>query len=193
MSHRLNPRSLLPHLALATLLAGTAMSAHAGGRVSVGVNIGVPVVAAHGGPVGAVGLRYVGGPRGGHHGGYRGGPRGHYRGGYHGGYHGGGWGWGLGLGVGLALTAPLWLAEPAPPPVIVVNSPPPSAPVALPVQSGRPDPIIYPRNGQNAQQIEVDRQDCNRWATTQPAAMADASVFQRAVEACMDGRGYTMR
>jgi hypothetical protein len=25
------------------------------------------------------------------------------------------------------------------------------------------------------------------------AAMSDSSVFQRAVEACMDGRGYTLR
>jgi hypothetical protein len=68
------------------------------------------------------------------------------------------------------------VATPAPPP------PPP-----------RPDPIIYPRNGQGAAQLESDRQECNRWATTQPAAMNDASVFNRAVEACMDGRGYTMR
>jgi len=57
----------------------------------------------------------------------------------------------------------------------------------------RPDPVITPRNGQDAQQTEADRQACNRWATTQPAALAEASVFQRAVEACMDGRGYTMK
>jgi hypothetical protein len=57
----------------------------------------------------------------------------------------------------------------------------------------RPDPIICPRNGQGAAQQESDRQECNRWATTQPTAMNDASVFNRAVEACMDGRGYTMR
>ncbi len=63
------------------------------------------------------------------------------------------------------------------------------APAAKPA----PDPIIYPRNGQSAQQIEADRQDCNRWATTQPAAMADASVFHRAVAACMDGRGYSLK
>jgi hypothetical protein len=78
--------------------------------------------------------------------------------------------------------------EPAPP--IVVAAPPPP-PVA--VAPARPDPVIYPRNGQNAQQTEFDRQACNRWATTQQAALSDASVFQRAVEACMDGRGYTLR
>jgi hypothetical protein len=55
------------------------------------------------------------------------------------------------------------------------------------------EPVIYPRNGQSAAQTEADRQECNRWATTQPAAVADAQVFQRAVAACMDGRGYTLK
>lgn len=66
---------------------------------------------------------------------------------------------------------------------------------ALPAPAVRPlpDPIVYPRNGQTAAQTESDQVDCNRWATTQPSAMADASVFQRAVAACMDGRGYTLR
>lgn len=199
MRNSLTPSLFLPRLALATVLAASAAAAQAG-RVSVGVNIGIPVVGVHHAPVGAVGLRYVNGPRvGGYRGhngyhGYQGYPRGYHRGGH---YGGGGWGWGLGLGVGLALTAPLWLGEPAPPPVIVVNAPPAPVPVVMqaPVQAApsRPDPIIYPRNGQSAQQLEADRQECNRWATTQPAAMAEASVFYRAVEACMDGRGYTMR
>ena len=77
----------------------------------------------------------------------------------------------------------------APPPgadAVQAVPPPPPTPAA-------PDPIIYPRSGQSAAQTEADRQECNRWATTQPSAMADASVFQRAVAACMDGRGYTVR
>jgi hypothetical protein len=79
-----------------------------------------------------------------------------------------------------------------------VVPPPPDADDALgrthePAPKPAPDPIIYPRNGQSAQQTEADRQDCNRWATTQPSAMADASVFHRAVQACMDGRGYSMK
>ena len=68
-----------------------------------------------------------------------------------------------------------------------------SPPAVVSAAPTRPDPIIYPRNGQSAAQTEADRQECNRWATTQPSAVADASVFQRAVEACMDGRGYTMK
>ena len=66
---------------------------------------------------------------------------------------------------------------------------PPTAPTAKPP----PDPIIYPRNGQSVEQTEIDRRECNRWATTLPSALADAAVFQRAVAACMDGRGYTVR
>lgn len=69
---------------------------------------------------------------------------------------------------------------------------PPTPPAVLP-PAPKPDPIIYPRNGQSTEQLEADRRECNRWATTQPRAQADSSVFNRAVEACMDGRGYTMR
>lgn len=139
------------------------------------------------------------------------------RGGYRGGY-GPGWGAvGIGLGVGVGLG---WLAGsryaygppvyssvivPAypsyvyvdPPPVVYREVPPPTVyrevPRQEPVAKAPPEPIIYPRNGQSAQQTEADRQDCNRWATTQPSAMADSSVFNRATEACMDARGYTMR
>ena len=76
-----------------------------------------------------------------------------------------------------------------------VVEPPPGADSAQPAPAPKPmpDPIIYPRNGQSEAQTEADRQECNRWATTQPSAVADASVFQRAVAACMDGRGYTVR
>ncbi len=64
---------------------------------------------------------------------------------------------------------------------------------AMPAPQPLPQPIVYPRNGQSAAQTESDQQECNRWATTQAGAMADASVFQRAVSACLDGRGYTVR
>lgn len=81
-------------------------------------------------------------------------------------------------GQGYAVVVPPAEAQPLP-------APPPPKP--------RPDPIIYPRNGQSPAQTEADCQECNRWATTQPAAMAEAEVFQRAVAACLDGRGYTVR
>lgn len=105
--------------------------------------------------------------------------------------------------LGLALAVPLialasradrapdvvYAPSPPPPPVQTVYVP---APVVSAAPS-RPAPVIYPRNGQGAEQLEMDHRDCNRWATTQQAAMADSSVFNRAVEACMDGRGYTLR
>lgn len=84
----------------------------------------------------------------------------------------------------------------SPGPGYVVVAPPAGAEAAAPATApapARPDPIIYPRNGQSAAQTEADRQECNRWATSQPAAMNDAGVFNRAVEACMDGRGYSMK
>jgi len=55
------------------------------------------------------------------------------------------------------------------------------------------EPIIYPRNGQSAAQTEADRQQCRQWADAQPAAASDGSVFERALAACLDGRGYSIR
>ncbi|WP_457425264.1 hypothetical protein [Roseateles sp. P5_E7] len=113
-------------------------------------------------------------------------------------YHHGGSGLGA-LVFGLAVAVPLIAlasqadrAERAPE-VVYVPQPaplPPPAPVYAP---SRAEPVIYPRNGQSSAQLEADNRECNRWATTQQAAMADASVFNRAVDACMDGRGYTLR
>ncbi|WP_341888634.1 hypothetical protein [Variovorax sp. YR752] len=94
----------------------------------------------------------------------------------HGGYYGGPW---VGYPAPVIVAPPVVYAEPPAPPM-----PPPKAP---------PDPIFYPRQGQGAAQLEADRQECNRWATTQPSAMADAGVFHRATLACMDGRGYSAR
>jgi hypothetical protein len=146
-----------------------------------------------------------GGYGGGHHGG--GGYYGHGGGGHHG-SHWGGLGWGLGIGLGLGYLGarevysnrgyynygPDYVVVE---PQVVYREVPRTvyrevpAPVYTP--PARPDPIIYPRSGQTPAQTEADRQACNRWATTQQNAMSDSSVFNRATEACMDGRGYTMR
>ncbi len=119
---------------------------------------------------------------------------------------GSGWVWGgVGLGIGLGIGSyysPYYGPGYGPyygypgytlvqPPVVVYNELP-AAPRA-PAVAARPDPVVYPRNGQSAEQIEADRQACNRWATTQHNAMQDGSVFQRATDACMDARGYTLR
>ena len=131
-------------------------------------------------------------------GGYRGG-RGHGHG-YR--YHGHGLGWGglaLGLGIGALVFSRPW--EPVvvePRPTYIYNEPPQTAPQPVPPAPARyraapPEPVIYPSQGQTPEQTEADRQACNRWATTQPSAMADASVFHRATLACLEGRGYTVR
>ena len=129
------------------------------------------------------------------------------------------WGWGpgpfwggLGLGLafgGFAYASPYYsgyYAYPYPGYVVgpgvadyVVVDPAPgdrvvrSAGQPVPAATRAPDPIFYPKNGQTPAQVETDRQDCNRWATTQAGAMSDASIFQRATFACMEGRGYTVR
>lgn len=118
-----------------------------------------------------------------------------WRGG-HGGHHHPWRGFGLGFGIGVA-SGWYWgwpyhdWAYYDPPPVVYAPPPPPGVPVVLPPPL--PEPIYYPRSGQSDVQRETDLRECNRWATTQPAAMAEASAFQRAVLACMDGRGYSGR
>ncbi|MFY9509622.1 MAG: hypothetical protein WAQ05_01435 [Rubrivivax sp.] len=154
-------------LALAAALLAGSVAASARADVSVGINLGFPIGA-------AVPLLSGGAVFGQHR------------------YwtHGGAWhhrSWGPRY---MVVGAPLGYYYYDQPPVALA---PPPEPAPRSVPATRPDPVIYPRNGQNSQQTEYDRQECNRWATTQPQAVADASVFQRAVEACMDGRGYTMK
>lgn len=105
------------------------------------------------------------------------------------------WWGGVSIGIGMPLyVGPgyygAWPVYPAP---VVIAPPADYAQPPAPVAKAPPDPIFYPRQGQSAAQLEADRQECNRWATTQPAAMADASVFHRATLACMDAHGYTAR
>lgn len=126
--------------------------------------------------------------------------------GYRPGYWGPGLFWGgVGLGVGIGLGSTPSYGWPGYYPGYVINEPPPvyilpqprpypqALPLPVPAERGAPDPVIYPRNAQSPAQTEADRQDCNRWATTQQSAMSDASVFHRATMACMEGRGYTVR
>ncbi len=123
----------------------------------------------------------------------------HGRGGYS--YRGPGpfWG-GVAVGVGIGFSSPYYYGRPWYPGYVVVEPAPvyiresqPVPAVAEPAAKAAPDPIFYPRNAQSAEQTEADRIECNRWAATQPSAMRDASVFQRATYACMEGRGYVVK
>lgn len=172
----------LQRLLAATVLGIGAMlvAPQAQAGVTLGVNIGLPLgpgfVSVHGG-------RGYGG-----HGGYGG--YGGYRGVWGGPRYIGYSSWGY-----TPWLAPAVIVAAQPSTVIVQPAAALAEPVLLPQPSlpGRPEPVIYPRNGQSAQQLEADRQDCNRWATQQPAALNDSSVFMRAVDACLDGRGYTSK
>ena len=64
---------------------------------------------------------------------------------------------------------------------------------AVPAAGRAPEPIFYGKGGQSAAKTESDRQECNRWAATQQGSLNDASVFQRATFACMEGRGYIVK
>ena len=78
---------------------------------------------------------------------------------------------------------------------------------AMPVRpepSAQPDFIIYPKNGQTKDQQAADEYECHNWARsqtgfdpTQPdggVAAGDAdrshSNYDRAMSACLQGRGY---
>lgn len=74
-----------------------------------------------------------------------------------------------------------------------VVEPPPGAEVAQPATRVLADPIVYPRDGQDAAQTGIDLRECRDWAGSQAGAADDADVFRRALEACLDGRGYSVR
>ena len=80
-----------------------------------------------------------------------------------------------------------------------------------PAQAGAPgangDVFIYPKNGQNDDQQAKDRYECHRWAQGQsgfdptqssggvPADQAGAkrADYNRALTACLEGRGYSVK
>jgi hypothetical protein len=78
----------------------------------------------------------------------------------------------------------------------------PSSPVSPPAATSTvtAELFVYPRNGQTEAQLAADRRDCNSWAASQtgfdPSRVADPQGqprFQRALTACLEARGYTVR
>ena len=98
----------------------------------------------------------------------------------------------MGIGIGFG---PYYDGGPWYPGDVLLESPPGVYYDTLPIEPGPAslELVIYPRNGQSSEQTEADRRDCNRWAATQPDAVAHPSVFRRAIVACMEARGYTVR
>ena len=161
-------RHLLP-LAAALLLTSAPLAGLAHGRIGLGLTLAIPLVVSPWG-WGQVGVELPGPAVTVQFGGV------HYR------HHHGQWyrPWG-----------PRWVVV-VPPPGLALPPPTVAADAALPTAPTRPDPVVQPRQGQSAEQTEADRRECNRWATTQPAALADAAVFHRVVQGCMDGLGYSL-
>jgi hypothetical protein len=54
--------------------------------------------------------------------------------------------------------------------------------------------FMYPKNGQSAEQQAADRAECQKWATDQAGQVAqNGSDYNRAMVACVEGRGYSAR
>jgi hypothetical protein len=101
------------------------------------------------------------------------------------------------------LQVPQGYAVVAPPTRIAAAAP--QAPVA-PRAPAPEEFFVHPREGQDLAQQAADREQCNEWATGQTAydprfglapdddqAARKRSDYRRALDACMDGRGYTMK
>jgi hypothetical protein len=74
--------------------------------------------------------------------------------------------------------------------------------VATATESGAGDVIAYPAQGQSDEQRDRDRYDCYLWAVQQtgfdpgagaPADTTKSADYRRALSACLEGRGYTVK
>ena len=79
------------------------------------------------------------------------------------------------------------------------------APPPPPSQNG--DVFVYPKNGQSDEQQSRDKYECHKWAQgesgfdpTQPnggvspgEASSKRAAYQRAIGACLEGRGYSVK
>jgi len=63
-----------------------------------------------------------------------------------------------------------------------------------PANSGTGSLYAYPRNGQSDEQQSTDRQECARWASGQTGSDGTGTSmdYQRALTACLQGRGYSV-
>jgi hypothetical protein len=84
----------------------------------------------------------------------------------------------------------------------VATDPPPvadssgsSGDVAAPSDGGVAGQVfMYPKNGQSAEQQATDKSECQQWAAEQAGQVAqNSSDYQRAMTACVEGRGYSAK
>jgi hypothetical protein len=69
-----------------------------------------------------------------------------------------------------------------------------SAPAAASAPSNDSTLYAYPKNGQSEEQQSADRQECAQWAIGQTGADGNGTStdYQRAMTACLQGRGYSV-
>jgi hypothetical protein len=86
-----------------------------------------------------------------------------------------------------------------------VAAPPGATPPAAPMPSS--DLYVYPQAGQSADQVASDKYECHKWAQSQsgfdptqssggvPPEQAGSARdnYQRALSACLEGKGYSVR
>jgi hypothetical protein len=54
--------------------------------------------------------------------------------------------------------------------------------------------FMYPKSRQSVEQQAQDKAECQQWATQQAGQVAqNSSDYQRAMVACVEGRGYSAR
>jgi hypothetical protein len=71
---------------------------------------------------------------------------------------------------------------------------PSAAPAPADGGAGAGEIFMYPKNGQSAEQQASDKAECQRWASQQAGEVAqNPSDYQRAMTACVEGRGYSAR
>jgi hypothetical protein len=84
---------------------------------------------------------------------------------------------------------------------------PPYGAQASTVSPAAEDIYVYPREGQSQAQTDADRYECHRWAVDETGfdptrtdggvgadqARAARAEYQRAMTACLEGRGYSVR
>jgi hypothetical protein len=98
------------------------------------------------------------------------------------------------------------VVDPPPPNAMVQTTPPPapaSPPPAPVAQAPTERLFVYPTRGQSEQQQTSDRAQCHNWAVgqvgvdpnTSPSGASDPRYgdYKRALSACLESRGYTVR
>ncbi|NNM62568.1 MAG: hypothetical protein HKM03_10390 [Steroidobacteraceae bacterium] len=75
----------------------------------------------------------------------------------------------------------------------VATDPPPVAGSAAPAPASSDRIFMYPEHGQSPAQQAKDRRACEQWAANQVGNSYNSADYRRAMTACAEGRGYTVR